>query len=497
MGCSTFLSARFSTRGSSLGVFLMLASVAAALQACGDTGQAASAARKNVILMIADGSGASAIAANGMYTGKLGKQIFDGRDWIKTWSSTYPLRTGDTPMPGAAGLAQDPNTLYDPAKNWDTTPVTTRARGYYDHFAGYTWTKKTAPDSADTMSAIVTGKKTYDGAINVDGNGARLMTYAELASRAGKAVGVVTTVQISDATPAAGAGAHNLSRSNRLAITHEMLNDGIVSVIMGTGNPDYDDDGALRNMPDYSWIAQSDWASLKSGTQAAGFKLIESKADFDALPKAASPPRKLVGVARSFNSTQFNRAGAMPVSETPNAVPRRSDVPSLPTMALGALNILDDNPQGMFLVIEGGAVDRAEHANNMGRLIEERIEFDDAVAAVSAYLDASTNGNNWANTLVIVTADHDHLLLGPDSDTIPYQDLEDNGTGHVPGYKWQNDSHSNQLVPLYARGAGANMIAACAKRSDAYTDLQGRKFGRGTYLDETEIFAILSGAGCN
>jgi alkaline phosphatase len=87
----------------------------------------------------------------------------------------------------------------------------------------------------------------------------------------------------------------------------------------------------------------------------------------------------------------------------------------------------------------------------MGRLIEERIEFDDAVAAVSAYLDANTSGNNWANTLVIVTADHDHLLLGPDSDTIPYQDLVNNGTGHVRGHKWQNDSHSNQLVPRCGR----------------------------------------------
>jgi alkaline phosphatase len=150
----------------------------------------------------------------------------------------------------------------------------------------------------------------------------------------------------------------------------------------------------------------------------------------------------------------------------------------------------------MFLVIEGGAVDRAEHANNLGRMIEERIEFDDTIAAVSAYLDANTSGNNWSNTLVIVTADHDHLLLGPDSDTIPYQPLMDRGKGQVPDYKWQNNSHSNQLVPLYARGSDAEKLAACAKRSDAYTDAQGRKFGRGAYLDETDIFAIMSGAGC-
>ena len=51
-------------------------------------------------------------------------------------------------------------------------------------------------------------------------------------------------------------------------------------------------------------------------------------------------------------------------------------------------------------------------------------------------------------------------------------------------------------MPLYARGADANMIAACVKRRDAYTDAQGRKFGRGAYLDETEIFAVMSGTGC-
>jgi alkaline phosphatase len=447
--------------------------------------------------MIADGSGANAIAATGMYTGKLGKQVFDGPEWTKAWVSTYPLRTAETPIPTPLGLAQDPYAVYDPAKNWDTNPVTTKTGRDLDHFAGYGWTKRTAPDSANTMSAIVNGHKSYNNAINVDGNGTKLPTFAERESREGKAVGVVTTVEFSDATPAAGAGAHNVSRMNRPAIAGEMLNAGVVNVIMGTGNPDYNDDGARRNMPDYSWISASDWMALKAGTHPSGFKLIEDKAAFDALPAAANPPKKLIGVARSFNSTQVNRSNAMPATETPYSVPRKTDVPSLPTMAQGALNILDDDPDGMFLVIEGGAVDRAEHGNDLGRMIEEKIEFDDTVAAVSAYLDANTSGNNWSNTLVIVTADHDHLLLGPDSDTVPYQELVDKGAGRLPGYKWQNNSHSNQLVPLFARGAGANLFATCARRQDAYTDAQGRRFGRGAYLDQTEIFAVMTGTGCH
>ena len=98
--------------------------------------------------------------------------------------------------------------------------------------------------------------------------------------------------------------------------------------------------------------------------------------------------------------------------------------------------------------------------------------------------DAGTAGNNWSNTLVIVTADHDHLLLGPDSDTVPFQDLVDKGVKKVPGYRWQASGHSNLLVPLFARGPRAEMFASCATRRDSYTDAKGRTFGRGLYIDQ-------------
>jgi alkaline phosphatase len=463
-----------------------------------DTAPAAEpvARAKNIILMVSDGTGVNTIAATGMYTGRLGKQVFDGPAWIKTHVSTYPLRTAEEPQPGPAGLSQDPDVIYAPEKSWDTTPVTTRTGPYADHFAGYGWNKRTAPDSANTVVAVVTGHKTYNNAVNVDGNGRALMTFAELAKRAGKAVGVVTTVQFADATPAVTGGAHNVSRDNRTAISGEMLNAGVLSVIMGTGNPDYDNDGARRGKPNHSWISEQDWRGLEAGTHAAGFKLIESVDEFAALASTSAPPLKVAGVPHSFDSTQANRAGAMPDSDVPYAVPRRLDVPALKTMALGALNVLDGDPDGLYLMIEGGAVDRAMHGHNIARMIEEKIDFDQAVEAVSAYLDANTAGNNWSNTLVIVTGDHDHLLFGPDSDRVPFQDLSDKGAGQVPGYKWQHVSHSNQLVPLYARGPGAEMFANCADQRDRFTDKEGRTFGRGPYLDQTEIFAVMSGARC-
>jgi alkaline phosphatase len=476
--------------------FLLMVGLAGAIATTAiDSAQAAEGVTraKNIILMVADGTGTNTIAATGMYTGKLGKQVFDGAAWTKSYASTYPLRTGETPIAGPAGLAQDPETVYDPAKNWDSARVATTTGRNPDRFAGYRWNKRTAPDSANTIVSIVTGHKTYNNAVNVDGNGKSMTTFAEISHSAGKAVGVVTTVQFADATPSVSGGAHNISRDNRAAIAHEMLNAGVLSVIMGTGNPDYDNDGARRPSPNYSWISATDWSALKAGTQ--GFKLIQDAGDFAALATATATPAKVAGIARSFDGTQAYRSGANPASETPFSIPRRTDVPSLKTMALAALNVLDSDPDGMFLMIEGGAVDRVMHANNIGRMIEEKMEFDEAVEAVSAYLDANTAGNNWSNTLVIVTGDHDHLLMGPESDTIPYQGLSDRGAGHVPGYKWQDTGHSNQLVPLYARGPGATMFLTCANQRDAFTDREGHMFGRGAYLDQTEIFAVMSANG--
>lgn len=464
------------------------------LTGCGEVPQAE---LKNVIVMVADGSGINTIAATGMYTGKLGRQIFDGKDWTKSWASTYPLRVGGSPSDEPLGKQQDESAIYEPSRYWDTTPVTTEKFGMRDFFRAYRWHKDNAPDSANSFTAVMTGTKTYDGAINVDGNGNRLKSFTEDMAAAGKSVGVVTTVAISDATPAVGGGAHNVSRANRVAIAHEMFGSGILSVLMGAGNPGYDNNGNRRAKPEYGWISEEDWGQLNDGTHPGKYTLIQTKEEFEALASSPSPPDKLAGIVQSYDATQSDRAGAKPATEEPYSVPRRSDVPSLPVMAMGALNTLDSNPKGMFLVIEGGATDRAMHGNSIGRMIEEKIEFDETVEAVAAYLDANTAGNNWTNTLVIVTADHDHLLFGPDSDKVPFQDLKDNGPNRVPAHRWHSaPSHSNLLVPVYARGPRAGMVASCAGKEDTYTDKEGRKFGRGRYIDQTQIFAILDKGAC-
>jgi alkaline phosphatase len=445
---------------------------------------------KNIIVMIADGAGFNTIEATRLYLegldagdprGGVGSIVTDGPGFVASAQSTYPLDVRTTPIEGAAGLEQNPLTVYDPAQNYDATPVAgVNAAGYERAFAGYDWNRATYPDSANTASAIATGAKSYNNAIDVDGSGHDLANLAEMAHLLGKSTGVVSTVQFSDATPAATGGANNISRANRAEIANEMFSDGTLDVIGGTGNPDYTDDGTLRSSPVYDWVDKALWTALKDGSFRAddggSWELLQSRADIQAAATGTPTEGRLAMVAQAFTGTNFYRAGGEPATEQPFSVPRLETSPTLTEMTHAALNRLDADDDGFYLSIEGGAVDRAMHANNFGRMIEEQIEFNDTIKFVLDYINSPDSKATLADTLIIVTADHDHLLFGPEGATIPFQPVQPdrNGDG-VPEYQWFSNNHSNQVVPLYAIGAEANAVGALADKVDAVIGAGGER----------------------
>ena len=170
---------------------------------------------------------------------------------------------------------------------------------------------------------------------------------------------------------------------------------------------------------------------------------------------------------------------ANPRFTPPGYDPPTATVPSLATLTRVALNALDDDPDGFFLHVEGGGVDWAMHDNLMGRMIEELIDFRDAVDAVVAWIGA--NGG-WDENLLIVTSDHDLMLWGPESHIVPFQPLTDNGPGRLPSYRWLSDHHSAALIPVFARGAGADRLPALAVHEDPF---------RGPYVDQTDLFRVM------
>jgi alkaline phosphatase len=468
---------------------------------------------KNIIVIINDGAGYTVYDAARLYLGH--NLVTDGPAFRQIGVSTYPLRpdssANNRPQLNGTGKNQDPSTVYSSARFWDTTPVAgpSTAAGYQSYpagFRGYEFSRFAHPDSGNTASSLASGVRTYNNAINVDGEGASQTAITDIifaANQVGKSAGVVTTVQFSDATPAALGGAHNVARANRTAIAAEMFRTNHLQVIGGAGNPDYDDDGNRVATPVYEWIGQQHWLDLKNGTNLSGnnalrWPLLQTRDQIEALAnnRSGKPPVRVAMIGRGFNGLNFYRAGVdtnpqNPHTKEPFTDPARTDVPTLATLSRAALNVLGQNGRGFYLMIEAGSVDRAEHANDTGRLIEESIESDNTVQAVIDWVNRPDTAATWDDTLLIVTADHDHLLYGPDGATVPFQPLQDRGAGHMPGNRWFGPNHGTGLVPLYAYGRGADQIAALATEVDSYTDGQGRTFGHGRYVNQTVLGEVL------
>ncbi|NTU71409.1 MAG: alkaline phosphatase [Coriobacteriia bacterium] len=413
---------------------------------------------KNVIVLISDGMGYNELSAANLYSdGKLVSQGYE----------KFPVRKAMSTFahPSVGGG-------YDPAQAWAT----------------FDYVKANPTDSAAAATAMSTGTKSYNAAIGVDVNGNKLKHALEYAEERGKATGVVSTVEFSHATPA-GFVAHNPSRNDYVGIANEMLKFSAVDVIMGAGNPNFDDSGAARTpvASNYNYVGgQATWDALNAGLVGSdadrdgdqdAFKLIQTKADFDALTTGATP-RRVVGVPQAYTTLQQNRGGDKAAAAF--TVPFNTNVPTLATMTKGALNVLDNDRDGLFLMVEGGAVDWAGHANQQGRVIEEQEDFNTAVETVVNWVNTKSS---WSETLVIVTGDHETgYLTGPGSGQFAagplWTTLVNNGISIMPGMQFNSTDHTNALIPLFARGTSSGKLAASAIGSDSV---------RGAYLDNTDI----------
>jgi len=406
-------------------------------------------AAKNIIVMISDGCGYNHVLATDYYQyGKTGKQIYQ----------KFPVRVGMSTY-----SANNP-AGYNPAQAW----------------TDFTYVKSGATDSASAATAMSTGYKNLDGTIGIDIYKSPLYHIAQYAETIGKATGVVSSVQWSHATPA-GYVAHNVSRNNYTQLAAEMINNSRTDVIMGAGNPLYDDNGQPKATPSYTYVDQPTWDALAAGTAggdadgdgvADPWKLIQSEADFAALT-VGTTPKRVCGTPQVATTLQQSRGGD--AMAEPYDVPFNTNVPDLATMTKGALNVLDNDSDGFFLMVEGGAVDWTGHANQLGRLIEEEIDFNRSVEAVCKWVEKNSN---WNETLIVVTGDHETgYLTGPGSNP-GWKPVVNKGKGNVPLVQWNSGSHTNSLIPLYAKGVGARLLKKAANEYDMV---------RGRYLDNTEL----------
>ncbi len=436
---------------------------------------------KNIIIMIGDGVGYNHIVATDYYLG-MGPQVHE-KFPVRLAMAHYPAKAGeyDSAKPESNFLA----TGYNPAIAWKDTA----------------YLKRDFTESAAAATALATGVKTYNNSIGMSVEHDTLVNLVQWAKAMGKSAGVVTTVGFSHATPA-GFVAHNATRTNYAQIAAEMLFDSRCDVIMGCGDPMYDNDGKrlTGKWSKTKYVVDSVfWLKFLAGSgkmvsyDVKGEKktvkdvdgdripdpwtIVRGLGDFQALQKGKTPKRVL-GVPEIYETLQQSRTERNNESDNslPYTTPFVSTVPTLREMVNGALNVLDNNPKGFFVMIEGGATDWASHSNQKGRLIEEMVDFYDAINQVVAWVEKNSN---WNETLLIVTGDHETGLLWGEHPFVP---LTDQGKGNLPVMNYYSGNHTNSLIPFYAKGSGSELYRNYADEYDSI---------RGPFIQNTEIAQLI------
>jgi len=280
-------------------------------------------------------------------------------------------------------------------------------------------------DSAPSMAAYMTGVKMNNEVISMSpetvatdpsrdvngnlgvnncaaGNGVAVPTILELAKAKGKAVGSITTTELTHATPAA-TFSHICNRNAQYAIAAQIVPGGAgynaalldgVDVLMGGGRNHFTPFDGVTNK-----AGRADGRNLLAELAAKGYTVAATRA---AMSTAANT-KKFVGLYSSKGHLEYelDRSATPPLGEG-------ASQPSLAEMTTKAMDILSQNQNGYFLMVEGGRIDHALHGTNAKRALVDTIAFDDAIKA--ALDKARLTDPSLANTLIVVTADHDHTL---------------------------------------------------------------------------------------
>lgn len=394
--------------------------------------------------------------------------VFDGMDWQTTWmAANYASKrvaytegrgTGLT-MQDYRGVETDYGYVVTSPHDDGEEPDVDRQclkDEPVDKFGGYNWRlagsfpwsravdveypigrSRVCPhsytDSSSSATSLTAGVKTFNGSVNVMPNLDKVETIAHWAQREKRmSVGAVTSVPISHATPAASY-AHNVSRDDFQDLTRDLI--GLPSIAhpttplsgldvligSGWGEQAKEPGGQGANfIPGNRYLTAEDVEEIQT-REDRRYTFVQRTMDRhgaevlrEATQVAIKSKTRLLGffgVANGHLPFQTADGDYKPVEDIRDAEKySKKDLnenPLLGDMAEAALEILSQNDNGFWLMIEAGDVDWANHANNVDNSIGAVLSGDRAVKRVFDWVESK---KSWGDTVVIITADHGHYL---------------------------------------------------------------------------------------
>lgn len=282
--------------------------------------------------------------------------------------------------------------------------------------AGFSQTQSASnyiTDSAAGGTALSSGYRTYNGAIGIDTDSVAHPSMLEIAETKGMSTGLVSTSAITHATPASFI-AHQPSRNMYEEIAADFLKTDI-DVFIGGG---------------YKHFTQrKDGQDLTVDLKKKGYVVLQDMNEIEQVKSG-----KLAGLTAAEHNEVASKRGDM-----------------LPEATQTALNILSQNKKGYFIMIEGSQIDWGGHQNNTNYVVEEMLDFDQAIGKALEF--AAKDGE----TLIVITADHETggmAITGGDMTS-----------GMVKG-SFTYGEHTAVMVPVFAFGPGADEFGGIMKNID-------------------------------
>ncbi|EKE04074.1 MAG: hypothetical protein ACD_20C00109G0029 [uncultured bacterium] len=463
---------------------------------------------QNIILFIGDGMHKQhEIAASRYLTGTDNALIwnqFPYKTFVSTWDiDTYNRYAYNLNKPAFSYEKFDPLIGYNPESGGNNPyPMATNINDSYFltpllQNKGEIIPNIPATDSAASATAIATGRKTEAGNISWqpgDPENGSIKTIAEIIKEKRKAsIGVVTTVPFNHATPAAFIS-HNILRENYytggykgLGIADEIMKITRPDVVIGGGHPDFDKQGYLSKKLYKELLWSDDYivAERRKG-EDGGISLL------NASNIAFEHDKMLFGI---FGGRDGNFESPIPIHSPDNPkIKRAVENPALADATISALNVLGKNENGFFLMVEQGDIDWANHQNNYKAMIGCVLDLNEAVKSAIEFINKPDDDIDWDNTLLIVTADHANSYMRLNDEKklckgcLPEQRRMFGFVGKwvYPDrkVKYSLGGHTNELVSLYAMGAGIGL----------FKEYEGKWYQGTKIIDNTHIFHVMNSA---
>ncbi len=353
-------------------------------------------------------------------------------------------------------------------------------------------------DSASAATAMSTGVKTVDGNIAWDASdksGGELTTIAEtLRAEEGFAIGVASTVPFSHATPA-GFVSHDVNRNNYWDIAHEILFEVQPDVVIGGGMENSNFAKATKvdvNKNGYN----DDYDAFVNDTDGTDYVFVQRQTGVDGGDTLAATAagvdlaagEKLFGLyGTSGGNFEYYEVADNPgtptiTRSTGDTTPGVDEDPTLTEVTNATLSVLNQDPDGFFVMIEQGDIDWSNHANDYENMVGGVYDLEQAVKAAEQYVETGSNGISWENTLIIVTSDHSNSYLRAQEELgigdLPAQSGNTYPDGEVT---YGSGGHTNELVSVYARGAG----------SELFDEYAGDIYAGTGIIDNTQIYDVM------